>query len=66
MFSAFSSDISCDFENSDWDNGFCNWQYDFSSENTLKRVEAAASDLTLKKKWKYGKTIIVFTYYLTI
>jgi hypothetical protein len=54
MISAFSSDISCDFENPDWDNGFCNWQYDFSSENTLKLVEAAPSDLALKKKWKYG------------
>ncbi len=54
MISAFSSDISCDFENPDWDNGFCNWQYDFSSENTLKLVEAASSDLALKKKWKYG------------
>ena len=60
--SAFSGDISCDFETQHWDSGFCNWQYDFNSENLLEFVEAPTSDLTLKKRWKNGeseKTVLI-------
>ena len=55
VFLAFIGDISCNFETAHWDSGFCNWQYDFSSPNLLKLVEAPASDLTLKKRWKNGE-----------
>ncbi len=56
FFLAFSGDISCDFESAQWDTGFCNWQYDFSSTNLLNWVEASSTDFSIKEKWKYGMT----------
>jgi len=59
FFIAFSNDISCDFESEQWDTGFCNWQYDFSSKNILVRVDAPSSDYSIKRKWKYGNFSII-------
>ncbi len=59
FFIAFSNDISCDFESEQWDTGFCNWQYDFSSKNILVRVDAPSSDYSIKRKWKYGNISII-------
>ena len=46
--------MSCDFESPMWDSGFCNWEHDFASADTLQWVEADSADLTFKEKWKYG------------
>jgi hypothetical protein len=51
---AFSGDISCDFESDDWENGFCNWKYDFGSTNVFTRMLAPSLDNSLKQRWKFG------------
>ena len=53
-FKAFSGDLSCDFENENWDEGLCNWRHDFASRDVFQWKLAPASDSALKKKWRYG------------
>jgi hypothetical protein len=55
QISAFGGDISCDFESDNWDEGFCNWKYDFASTDVFVRTNGTFSDLTLKKRWNFGK-----------
>jgi hypothetical protein len=56
-FSAFSGDVSCDFEHPDWDEGFCNWRSSFVSADVFKWKVAPTSDLALRKKWRNGYLI---------
>ena len=53
--SAYSADISCDFESERWDTGFCNWIYDFSSKDIFQRTLAPLTDNALKQRWKFGE-----------
>ena len=54
LLTAFSADISCNFENSNWDLGFCNWIYDIASDDVLTWTLASGQDLNQKNKWKNG------------
>jgi hypothetical protein len=53
-FTAFGGDISCDFETEQWDEGYCNWRYDFASTDVFTWETSPTSDLILKKRWQYG------------
>jgi hypothetical protein len=63
LHAAFRGDISCDFESPQWDEGFCNWEYDFASNDTLAWDVSPPADLSLKKKWKFGNFSIFFFFH---
>ncbi len=60
-FVAFGGDISCDFETEQWDEGFCNWRYDFASTDVFTWETSPESDLSLKKRWQYGKIFLTYS-----
>ena len=62
ILTAFSGDISCDFESELWHRGYCSWSYaEFNSSAKLSFKYELPSDPSTPK-WKNGKYLLRYIF----